>query len=70
MKMFKNEEIEIIPLQNGYLVSYNYRVTANEKATDSWDKYEYVREKNMFKSWEEVVDFVSKTKLETPPAKI
>lgn len=68
--MFKNEEIEITSLQNGYLVCYSYRAISNVKDTDSWDKYEYVHEKNMFKTWEEVVDFVSNNKLETPPAKL
>lgn len=69
-KMFKNEQLEITPLQNGYLVEYSYRVIADKDAKDSFDKYEYVREKSMFKTWDEVIDFVSKTKLETPPAKI
>ena len=67
--MFKNEEIEISPLQNGYMVDYSYRVVDPE-AKDGFDKYEYIREKSTFKTWEEVVDFISNNKLETPPAKI
>jgi hypothetical protein len=68
--MLKNEELEITPLQNGYLIEYSYRAMVNATATDTYDKYEYLREKSMFKTWEEVVDFVSKNKLEIPPAKI
>lgn len=68
--MYKNESLEINPLQNGYLVEYNYREVVNPEAKDSYDKFEYMREKSMFKTWEEVVDFISKNKIETPPAKI
>lgn len=69
-QVFKNQEIEITPCQNGYLIEYSYRVLADAEAKDSFDKYEYVREKSIFKTWEEVVDFVSTNKLEVPPAKI
>lgn len=68
--MYKNEQIEITPLQNGYLVEYSYREIVNPEAKDSFDKYEYIREKSMFKTWDEVIDFVSNQKLEIPPAKL
>lgn len=68
--MMKNESIEITPLQNGYLVEYCYRTMVDPEAKDSFDKYERIYEKSAFKTWQEVVDFVTTLKLEIPPAKI
>lgn len=68
--MYRNETIEITPLQNGYLVEYAYREMVNPTATDSYDKYEYRREKYMFGTWDEVVTYVQSTPLAVPPAKM
>lgn len=68
--MTKNESITIKPLQNGYLVSYEYRKITDPAAADRYDRYEYVDEKSMFKTWDEAMEFVATLKLEIPPATI
>jgi hypothetical protein len=64
--MNKNETIEIKSLQNGYLVERNWREKTGTEVMD----YRYVDEKFMFKTWDEVVEFVTQNKLDVPPAKI
>lgn len=66
--MYKNERINIRPLQNGYIVEYEYRLkNPTEKNPDNWD---YTEESYMFATWDEVVQWVSSTPLEVPPSKI
>ena len=66
--MYKNEEIEIRPLQNGYLVEYQYRqINPTNSNPENWD---YVEEQYMFATWDEVVAYVQSTPLEVPPSKL
>lgn len=64
--MHKNEKINIKALQNGYLVERSWR----ERRSDDVLDYNYAEEEFMFKTWAEVVDFISKNELEIPPQKI
>lgn len=64
--MDKNEYIEIRPTQNGYIVEYSYRLMKDSK--DEFD-YRYMSEKYIFSDWNDVSDYVSKKKLETPANK-
>ena len=66
--MNKNEKIEIKSLQNGYIVERSWR----ERRTTSDDvfDYNYVDEQFMFKTWDEVIEFVTSNKLEVPPQKL
>lgn len=64
--MNKNETIEIKALQNGYLVEYSWREQTKEDALD----WRYAEEKFLFKTWDEVVEFVRNKQLDVPPAKI
>jgi hypothetical protein len=66
--MNKNETIEIKSLQNGYLVERNWREKSGSK--DDVLDYRYCDEKFVFLTWDEVIEFVSKNKLDVPPAKI
>lgn len=69
MRTDKNERIEICPLQNGYLVEYSYKVEINPNAEDSFNRFDYINEKSMFKTWDEVVEFVRTQKLDIPAVK-
>ena len=64
--MNKNEEIEIQALMNGYQISYGYRVRIGEVQYD----YTYQTDKYMFKTWDEVVEFVKEHSFTFPPVKI
>lgn len=66
--MNKNERIEIKPLQNGYLVELSWRESSKKEADEF--SYRYMDKQFMFKTWDEVVDYVSNNKLDVPPAKI
>lgn len=66
--MNKNERINIKALQNGYLVEHSWR----ERRVNSDDAldYNYNEEEFLFKTWDEVVEFMTSNKLEVPPQKI
>ena len=66
--MFKNESIKIIPGMNGYRIDYDYRY-ANPTA-DNPKNWDYADEEYMFKTWDEVVEFVTNKQLEIPSVKI
>lgn len=66
--MYKNEEIEIRPMQNGYKVSYEFREL--NPTPDNPRNWDYTSEDYLFKTWDEVVDFVKGKELEVPPAKL
>lgn len=66
--MNKNEKIIIKSLQNGYLVERSWR-ERRANAEDAFD-YNYIDEEFMFKTWDEVVEFITSNKLEVPPQKI
>lgn len=66
--MNKNENINIKALQNGYLVERSWREA--KKAQPNEFDYRYMDEQFMFKTWDEVVEFVTQNKLDVPPAKI
>lgn len=69
MRTDKNENINITPLQNGYLVDYSYRIEINPDAEDSFNRFDYVNEKSMYKTWDEVVEAVRNQKLDVPAVK-
>lgn len=65
---YKNEELEIKAMQNGYKISYDYReANPTPESPKNWD---YVSEEYMFSTWPEVVTFVTNKPLEIPPLKI
>lgn len=66
--MNKNEKIHIKALQNGYLVEKSWR--ERRVGSDDVLDYNYCEEESMFKTWDEVIAFISSNKLEVPPQKI
>lgn len=66
--MNKNERLNIKPLQNGYLVEYEYRKSdPNKDMPYNWN---YISEESMFATWDEVVAFIKSKPLEVPPPNI
>ena len=66
--MNKNENIDIKPLQNGYLVEHGWREATKDGGSEF--DYRWMDEKFVFLTWDEVVEYVAKNKLDVPPATI
>lgn len=66
--MNKNERINIKALQNGYIVERSWRESTKADAGEF--DYRHMDEEFMFKTWDEVVKFVTENELDVPPAKI
>jgi hypothetical protein len=66
----KNENLVITALQNGYLVAYGYTKETDPEAKNKWDRDTYVNEKSMFKTWDEVVDFIKTKELSVPAVEL
>ena len=65
--MYKNERINIKPLQNGYLIDHEYREDRPTKTNpENWD---YVSKEYMFATWDKVAVWVKDNPLTMPPAK-
>ena len=65
--MNRNERIEIKALQNGYKIERSWRERNTSENGLGWD---YADEEFMFKTWDEVIEFITENKLDVPPARI